>query len=284
MPTTDSGRRMAALTVIGALALIYALICAAVFVGQRSLIYFPQPSSLGSRDTTVVLPVADAHVVASVRHRPGPHAVVYFGGNGEDVTRTIPELAAAFPEHALYLLHYRSYGGSSGTPSETALVADALALFDVAQREHRSVEVVGRSLGSGIAVHVASVRPAARLVLVTPYDSLQEIAIEHFPWLPARWLLRDKYESWRYAPRITAPTLLIAAENDEVIPRQSTERLLSRFKAGVAALEVVPQADHNSVSNQPDYGPLLGGAPAASAAAAVSGREPGAWRGTSSRE
>jgi pimeloyl-ACP methyl ester carboxylesterase len=244
---------------LAAVALAYVAICVLVFFVQRSLIYFPQPSSLGDRDTTIALPVTDAHVVASVRQRPGPKAVVYFGGNGEDVTLSIPGLAASFPEHALYLLQYRSYGRSGGKPSETALVGDALALFDLAHREHASVEVVGRSLGSGIAVQVANARPVARLVLVTPYDSLLSIAAARFPFLPVSWLLLDRYESWRHAPKVTAPTHVIVAEHDEVVPRASTERLLARFAPGIATLKVIANADHNSVSEQPEYGPILGG-------------------------
>ena len=95
----------------------YVGVCILAFAVQRSLIYFPQPSSLGDRDTLVVVPVADVQVVASVRPRPGPKAVVYFGGNGEDVTLSIAGLAASFPQHALYLLHYRGYGRSGGKPS-----------------------------------------------------------------------------------------------------------------------------------------------------------------------
>ena len=248
-----------ALAAVAAIALAYVAVCVFVFAIQRSLIYYPQPSSLGGRDTTLTLPIADAHVVVSVRERPGTKAVVYFGGNAEDVTQSIRGLAAAFPEHALYLLHYRGYGGSGGSPSEAALAGDALALFDLAHREHASVEVVGRSLGSGVAVQLASARPAARLVLVTPYDSLVAIASSHFPVLPVAWLLRDRYESDRHAANISAPTLLVAADRDEVIPRASTERLLARFRPGVATLRVVA-GDHNSVSEQADYGPILGGA------------------------
>ena len=243
----------------------YVGLCVVVFAVQRSLIYFPQPSSLGDGDTLVVVPVADARVVASARPRPGPNALVYLGGNGDDVTRSIPALAASFPQHALYLLHYRSYGRSGGKPSETALVGDAVALFDLVRREHASIEVVGRSLGSGIAVQVASARPVARLVLVTPYDSVLAIAASRFPYLPVRWLLLDRYESSRHAAQVTAPTLIVAAENDEVIPRASTERLLARFRPGIATLKVIANADHNSVADQREYGPILGGSAPGSA-------------------
>jgi hypothetical protein len=100
------------LIALSTVALVYLALCAALLVFQRSLLYFPQPSSLGSRDTTISLRVADAKVVASVRPRVGSNAVIYFGGNGEDVTVSVPGLMAAFPGHALYLLHYRGYGGA----------------------------------------------------------------------------------------------------------------------------------------------------------------------------
>ena len=235
----------------------YLVACAALFLFQRSLIYFPQPRSATSVSETLTLPVDGADVVVSVRERAGPSAVVYFGGNAEDVSQSLAPLAVAFPDRALYLMHYRGYGGSSGAPSEAALVADALRLFDHIHAQHANIVVIGRSLGSGVAVQLASVRPAERLVLVTPYDSLQELAAQQFPYMPVRWLLRDKFESGTYAAKITIPTLLIAAEYDEVIPRSSTDALHARFAAGVASLKVVPGSGHNTISSSPAYTALL---------------------------
>jgi hypothetical protein len=245
------------LWVFASMAIVYLGLCAALFIFQRSLIYFPPPRSLASKTATLALPTAEEKVLVSVRPHAGPHALIYFGGNAEDVAFNLPGFSTAFPEHALYLLHYRGYAGSSGNPSEATLFKDALALFDKVHAEHRQVVIVGRSLGSGIAVRVAGVRPATRLVLVTPYDSLQDLAAFHYPWLPVRWLLRDKYESWRYAPAVTAPTLILAAEHDEVIPRTSTERLLTRFRKGLASLKVVTHTTHNTISDSPEYFSLL---------------------------
>jgi pimeloyl-ACP methyl ester carboxylesterase len=182
-----------------------------------------------------------------------PNAIVYFGGNGEDVAYNLPEFSSAFPQHALYLMNYRGYGGSSGTPTEQAIHQDAQALFDWVHARHAHVVVMGRSLGSGVAIRLATERPAARLVLITPYSSIVELGARQFPYFPVRWLARDKYESWRYAPKLTVPTLLIAAENDEVIPRASTDDLYSRFKPGVASLQVIPGVGHNTIGNSPLY-------------------------------
>lgn len=241
--------------------LAYVGLCVALFAFQRSLIYLPQPGVFAQGATTLVVAAEGARVVATVRAHDGPRAVVYFGGNAENVGDSLPGLEAAFAGHAIYLMHYRGYGGSSGRPSEAALFADALALFDQVRAAHSHIVAVGSSLGSGVATYLASQRPVARLVLVTPFDSLQSLAQAHYPFFPVRWLLRDKYESWRYAPQVTAPTLLIAAEHDEIIPRASTERLHARFRSGLARYEVVKGANHNSVAAHARYIALLKGPP-----------------------
>ncbi len=127
--------------------------------------------------------------------------------------------------------------------------------------EHANVILVGRSLGSGVAVHVASIRPIERLILVTPYDSLQAIAAGQFPFFPVRWLLIDKFESWRYARLVNAPTLIIVAEVDTVIPRANSESLYRAFRSSIASLTVLRGTGHNTVANHPDYVRLLSGAP-----------------------
>lgn len=242
---------------VGALA-AYILICAMVYALQRSLIYFPQPRQPGIPASTLTLDSGAERITVTTRPRPGAAALVYFGGNAEDVASSLPGLARAFPDHALYLMHYRGYGGSTGSPSEAGLFADAIALFDRVRQDHERIVVVGRSLGSGVAVHLASRRPAVRLVLVTPYDSLLGLAEQRFPWLPVRWLLRDRFESWRYAPAVAAPTLIVVAERDDIVPVASSEALRKRFRPGVAALVRVAGTDHNSISDSDEFGPLIG--------------------------
>ncbi len=255
-------RPLALLAVVGLLvALAYLGICGALFLRQRSLLYFPQPRSGEAAGELLTLPMADgppgSQVLVSVQRRPGPKALLYFGGNAEAVAGQLPLLAGAFPEHSLYLMHYRGYGGSSGQPSEQALFADALALFDRVRTHHNNIAVLGRSLGSGVAVHLAARRPVDRLVLVTPFDSIEAVASRQFPLVPVALLLRDKYRSWADAPRVEAPTLLIAAERDEVIPRANTDALLASFRPGVASLVVLPVDGHNAVEGSPGYVPLL---------------------------
>ncbi len=258
MPTPNVSRMPRTLMTILAIAvLLYLALCAALFVFQRSLIYFPQPRTVGGAETLMTLSVADAQVLVSVRPHAGPKALIYFGGNAEDVSRNLPEFSQAFPEHALYLMHYRGFGGSTGSPSEEAIQRDAMTLFDSVYGEHPQITVMGRSLGSGVAVCLASQRPATRLVLITPYSSLKDLAVRQYPIFPVKWLLKDTFESFKYAAHINVPTLLVMAENDEVIPRASTEALLEHFAPGVATLKVIPGAGHNSLSDSPGYFKLL---------------------------
>ncbi|MDZ3827103.1 alpha/beta hydrolase [Pseudomonas monsensis] len=241
------------MSLVALIVALYLALCAALFVFQRSLIYFPRPAAVEAADARLKLSMPDADVWVTTRARAGPRAVIYFGGNAEDVSRNLPGFAEAFPDDALYFLHYRGFGGSGGSPSEEAIAKDALALFDQVYASHPQIAVVGRSLGSGVAVRLASQRPVQQLILVTPYNSLEEIAEQHYPWLPVKWLLRDRFESGRYAAHIRVPTLLLAASDDEVIARASTERLLDSFPKGVAVLKVVPDSGHNSISERREY-------------------------------
>jgi len=261
MPSTKLSRMSRTpVSLFAFIAVAYLLLCVALFVFQRALIYYPQPRAIGTPESLLALSVADAQVLVTVRPHDGPKALIYFGGNAEDVSRSLPGFSQAFADHAIYLLHYRGYGGSTGSPSEEAIQRDAMALFDYVYNSHPDIAVIGRSLGSGVAVRLASQRPASRLILITPYNSLEDLAARQFPWFPVKWLLQDKFESWKYAAHITVPTLLVAAEHDEVVPRASTDQLYTHFAKGVASLQVIPDTGHNSISESPNYLQMLGAA------------------------
>lgn len=231
----------------------YALLCLLLFAFQRSLLYVPQPRAIASAASTMTLRSDDAELVVSVVRRAGPKAVVYFGGNAEDVSQSLADFARAFPDHAIFMLHYRGYGGSSGRPSEAANHRDAARLIESVRASHTDLTVVGRSLGSGLAVRVAARSPVERLVLVTPYDSIVTIAAGAFPFVPVRWLLLDRYESVKDAPEVRAPTTIVVAEHDEVIPRASSDALAARFAPGVARRVVISGAGHNTVQGSDEY-------------------------------
>ena len=245
------------LTWLGGAALVYVALCVVLYVFQRSLLYFPQPAQVNAPSLQLVVPGAELQV--SVRERDGPRAVLYFGGNAEDVSASLAELASSFPDHAVYALHYRGYGRSTGSPSEAALQADALAVYDHVASELADITVVGRSLGSGLAVSLAAQRTLSRLVLVTPYDSIEAVAAQQYAVFPVRWLIKDRFDAAALAPQVSAPTTVIIAERDEVIRRVRSDALVSRFAPGVARVVVIAGAGHNTLDGRPDYEAALAG-------------------------
>jgi uncharacterized protein len=243
-----------AIIVFGSLGLLsYCGICLALYILQRSLIYFPQPRSLGPTESAIVLNSDKEQIVISMRPLSGGKAVIYFPGNAEDPSSQLAQFAQAFPDRAVFLMHYRGYGGSTGNPHQEGLFQDAVALYDLVSKSHPDVLVIGRSLGSGIATFLASQKKVERLVLVTPYASVLGIAEKQFSWLPIKVLLKDRFESTQYAPRIQANTVVLIAQSDSVIPRWSTDELVRKLPKNLVSISVLEGTDHNSIAQHPNY-------------------------------
>lgn len=231
----------------------YLALCAWLFLTQRSQIYFPVREANPPGARSIRLPGADATLKIWVVERPGPRALIYFGGNAEDVSANIPAFTSSFPGHSLYLVNYRGYGGSTGSPSESALVADANRIYDHLHARYPEISVLGRSLGSGIAVQLAASRELQRLVLVTPYDSLVNVASQHFRLFPVSLLMRDRYECISRVRSIRAPVLAVVAGSDEIIPRARTDALVAAFPPSQIRVLLLEGATHNSLDLYPAY-------------------------------
>jgi uncharacterized protein len=234
-------------------ALAYLALCGWIYAKQRDFMYFPQFTRNNVPPANLELPVEGAVLRGWVVNPGRRDAILYFGGNAESVEAMRGDLAQWFPGHSTYLLHYRGYGASGGRPDEQALFADALAQFDHVRSRHPdgSIAVLGRSLGSGVASYLASRRPVAKLVLITPFDSMANVGQAHYRWLPVRWLLSDRYESVRHLRKYPGPILVIRAGEDQVIPPASTDRLIAAL--GRRPQVVALPGDHNSVSAHPGY-------------------------------
>src|SRR5690606_21291127 len=163
----------------------------------------------------------------------------------------------ALPNGSLYLVNYRGYGGSTGSPSEEALLEDAEAVFDHVRMRHRRVTVIGRSLGSGIAVHLAAVRDLHQVVLVTPFDSVESVAQRRLPIFPVSLLLRDKFDSLARAREVDEPTLVLSAERDLVVPADHTRRLIEAFDREQVRALTIGGTSHASIIFSPIYRAVL---------------------------
>jgi pimeloyl-ACP methyl ester carboxylesterase len=213
------------ITVIG----IYLVLCALLFLMQRQMLYLPQYTRVDAASTDFELD-REGLKLRGWRVNPGqPRALLFFGGNAEEIGYQRERFARWFPGHTIYLLAYRGYGASEGSPSEAALKGDALALFDAIAQQYVGVDALGRSVGSGVALHVAARRSVGRLALITPYDSLVAVASRHYPFFPVGWLLRERFEASVDAAKVQVPTLLLLARQDEIIPPAHGEALARAF-------------------------------------------------------
>lgn len=194
-------------------------------------------------------------------HGDEPDALLYLGGNAEHTTSWDARFREHVPHRATYLVAYRGYGASTGDPSERALVDDAMAVYDDLRTRHERVAVLGRSLGSGVAVQVAAARDIDRLVLVTPFDSLVAVIRSLLPVplpdfvrdrLPVQWLLAERFDSVGRAHLVTAPTLVLRSGRDDVVLPARTDRLLARLPVSTQVVEFA-EDDHATLTERDDY-------------------------------
>jgi pimeloyl-ACP methyl ester carboxylesterase len=244
------------LSLVALAAFVYVCFCVYLYLMQRSFIYYPTPAAAGLPAEELWLDSDSERIRVWRLHAARPDAILYFGGNAEDVAFNIPEFSDWFPQHAIYLVNYRGYGGSSGSPSEAALSKDAEAIFEFVRDGHRNVALIGRSLGAAVAVGLAAKKSVERVALITPFDSLASLARDFYPIFPTSLLLKDKYDSLASAGRIRVPVLIIIAEHDEIIPYPSSERLADAISSP-RTIRVVEGTGHNTVGASPDFGRTL---------------------------
>jgi uncharacterized protein len=250
---------LAALATVGLLA---AALLGLIWSQQRRLIYFPWPDRLPAASS--VLPGSQEIVVAT---QDGIHlggwflpargggpapAVLVCNGNGGNRALRAP-LAAALSRAGLsvVLFDYRGYGGNPGRPTEDGLAADARAAqaWLAARPEVDPGRIVyfGESLGAAVALRLAVERPPAALILRSPFTSLTDVGRLHYPWLPVRWLLTDRYGSAARVAQLTVPLLVIAGERDQIVPAALSRRLYDAA-AVPKRFVLVPGADHNDAA------------------------------------
>lgn len=238
------------------------VIPAGFWLGQERLIFFPQPMLSTSHLPPHAVPLAMRARDGTTLHgwvipaaaTPAP-AVLYFGGNGEEVSWALAD--RRWPAGVTRVaLNYRGYGTSEGQPSAERLLSDAVELFDlVAARpdvDRERIAVFGRSLGTAVATHVAAARPVSRAILVSPYDSLAAVGQRHYPFLPVSLMLRHRFAPVEEAPRNRMPLLAIVAPSDTVIPVAHSRVVFDAWAGPKEWLEI-GEADHNSLGASRDY-------------------------------
>ena len=174
--------------------------------------------------------------------------VLFFHGNGSsaiyEMDRGLALNAAGF---SVLLAEYPGYGGSQGKPSAASLLSTALDSYQwLENRSKGAIHVYGHSLGSGVAMYVASEREIASVVLEASYDSLENVAAAHYPWLPVRYLFRNNIKTDDFSVNVSAPILFIHGTKDRVIPIRFG-RKLHESVAGQADWIELENVGHNDL-------------------------------------
>ena len=236
-----------------ALLSLYTLMLAYLYLVQRSFIYFPDFTRPVALAPNYELENQGLLLKGWALNKEKNGAILYFGGNGESVEYNISQFSNLFPNQAVYMLSYRGYGESEGMPTEDGIYADALALYDKIRMQHKTISIIGRSLGSGVATYVAAHRETQKVVLITPFASIEELAKDKFPIFPIGMLLIDKYLSIEHAKKIDSEVLILYAGKDQVVPEDSTKRLVSSLAPDLTQTVKILDAGHNSISEYERY-------------------------------
>ena len=239
--------------IIFSLIAMYLIAIALLYFLQRNLLFHPMPWVDNTGREEIILDNQGLKLQGWILNRGRDKALIYFGGNAESISDNFHLFEQLFEDHTVYLIDYRGYGKSEGQPNEKGMFSDAMAIYDQVKPEHQSISLMGRSLGSGVAVYLAASRSIDKLVLITPYDSIAEVAQSHYPYFPARYLVKDRFESVRYAPDVKASVLILIAELDRVINPQHSEKLAQKFSSDQLSIEKILGAAHNNVSDFKQY-------------------------------
>ena len=241
--------------------ILYVGICTLLYFNQDDLLFHPKPKTL--KEVSEILKMAPDLDTLSFVMNDGNRTcgyiyndtikeklplVLYFGGNAEEVSH-LSEKKNYFPNTIMVLINYRSFGLSQGIISEKNMFSDALEVYDKLitnpNIDANNIIVIGRSIGTGVATYLSSQRETKATILITPYESMIDVAQEKYPFVPIGLLIKHPFKSNEYATSITTPVLALISKNDQIIPIKHAYNLLDAWKGKTSFLEV--DEDHNSI-------------------------------------
>lgn len=237
---------------------VVVLVIGAAYFGQRRLMYFPDrartpPAAAGLPEVGEVLTEApDGVGIVNWwgKAKPGQPTLLYFHGNGGSLAGRAPRFERFMGQGwGVFMMAYRGYAGSGGTPTETDNIADAIRAYDyLAAQGLKPGEIIlyGESLGTGVAARVAVERRAAGLILEAPYTSTVAVGAMQYPYLPVALAMADRYETDRIIAGIAMPLLVIHGARDPVIPVAMGRRLAGLAREPKRFVEF-PEGGHSDL-------------------------------------
>lgn len=234
--------------------LLWAGAIAFLYVNQDGMIFpapahKPQPAA-GSGFLPLQLSSSGGVTLNLLQHmaEPGESWVIAFHGNGGDAVQMMTEAAIlAEAGFGVLIAEYRGYNGSSGTPSQQGLYADALTAFDdLKTRTQAPIHIYAHSLGTAMAIHVAENREVAGVALLSPFDSVLSVAQARYPLLPLAPFLKHPFPSSDKIAGVVEPVIIYHGDSDAVVPLEHGRALHASARQGTR-LEVIAGAGHNDL-------------------------------------
>ncbi len=221
-------------------AAVYGLIVAIAFLTQRSMLYLPNmpgreltasPANIGLGYDDVSIKTDDGVTLHGwYIGAPSSRVLLFFHGNAGNISHRLASIRQfASLDLSILIIDYRGYGASGGRASEAGLQLDAEAawrhLTETRNVSPDDIVIFGRSLGGSVAAWLAARRQPAALIVESAFTSVPDIAQELYPWLPARWLSRQKHATREYVRSVHCPVLVIHSRDDEIIPYHHGESI-----------------------------------------------------------
>lgn len=225
---------------------LYLVLAGAIFFLQGSLIFPAPPRGRPPAFADHLLEAGSARYLWFAPPAPDAPVVVQFHGNGEDLADIGPDLDLAREAGCgVAAVEFPGYGVAPGTPGEAAIYEAAEAVVRKLNVPQERLVLMGRSLGSGVAVELARRGHGARVALISPYTSIAALGQGLYPWLPVSLMTRHRFDSLSKAPAVKVPVLVVHGTDDEVVPFWMGERLARAFPNG--QLDRVVGGHHNDL-------------------------------------
>ena len=189
------------------------------------------------------------------RKGKGKNLLIYYGGNGENITPHFKKFLS-LTDLSILFLNYRGYFNSDGVPSEKNFFNDALTILDIFSKEYNyqkeDILLMGRSIGTAVACFVASHRPIRALILSTPIDSIVSISQQLVPIYPMKLILKHKFDNIKISLKVSMPTLVLLAGVDKKVPLKNSLKLISSLPNIVNVVNV-ENYTHRTIKDSPLY-------------------------------
>lgn len=243
--------------------IIYLGMCGFLYFKQEDLLFHPNPKTfaevqkilnINPQFDTLFLKMKDGIKISGYISPKQTNVklplVIYFEGNTEEVSNRMDKLKY-FENCRIALINYRGFGLSEGKPSEQTMFSDAVEVYDKLKSslniDTNRIYVIGRSIGTGVATYLSSQRKVKETILITPYDSMIDLAQEKYPIFPIFMIIKHPFESNKYAEQISSSMFALIAKNDMVIPTKHAFKLLEAWNGKATYFEV--NEDHSSIMN-----------------------------------